>query len=369
MKSKPSMIALASTVLAALLTSSATGQAPATSAPGSSTSCPRRPTSCSGSSKPLAATPPPTVGPYRTAAQPADEQVALAKGLNAQYVTREAGNATDMMVLFPTGRRATSSAASRAGGPPSRRASSIPPSSGSIWPRGGRDDPARHERVRRYTHNAVGDDPRDRGADDGGAYEILESAVGDQRQHHRPRDRRGQRPDPCRQAHRATDDGVGGDRHPAERHRDRRRRVRPGTDAPDRRRRRDLQVRAGDAVRGRRSIASLAASPFVSGSVYAMQVSWVDNAQQFGQGCEVGQRGLAAGRSGYGSRRGATPKAPPVIIVRKIFHQDPSYVDANDATAVRFCWTDTQDEDAWSFGEVMYAVDSEPLPRRRPRGP
>lgn len=36
------------------------------------------------------------------------------------------------------------------------------------------------------------------------------------------------------------------------------------------------------------TVATLAQSPLVTGSVYALQSSGVNNNQQFGQGCEIG---------------------------------------------------------------------------------
>ena len=41
-------------------------------------------------------------------------------------------------------------------------------------------------------------------------------------------------------------------------------------------------------------------------------------------------------------------------------HQDPKFSDPDNPKAIRFCWTDTQDESAGSFGEVMCAIDEDP---------
>jgi hypothetical protein len=43
----------------------------------------------------------PTVGPYRTALQAADDQILAATGLKVEFLTREAANATDMMAFYP----------------------------------------------------------------------------------------------------------------------------------------------------------------------------------------------------------------------------------------------------------------------------
>ena len=54
-----------------------------------------------GVEQPLAASAPPTDSPYRTPTQAAADQVALAEGLTVEYLTRQAGNATDQMAFFP----------------------------------------------------------------------------------------------------------------------------------------------------------------------------------------------------------------------------------------------------------------------------
>src|SRR5262245_4884276 len=54
-----------------------------------------------GIKKPLDATAPPSAVPYRTINQVAEDQVALAKGLSASYLTRTAGNNADMMAFYP----------------------------------------------------------------------------------------------------------------------------------------------------------------------------------------------------------------------------------------------------------------------------
>ena len=54
-----------------------------------------------GIKRPLVASASETVGTYRTESQLASDQVLLAKGLKAEYVTRSAGNKTDMIVPWP----------------------------------------------------------------------------------------------------------------------------------------------------------------------------------------------------------------------------------------------------------------------------
>lgn len=54
-----------------------------------------------GIKQPLNESAPATTGAYRNESQSASDQVLLAEGLNAEYVTRDAGDKTDMMVLWP----------------------------------------------------------------------------------------------------------------------------------------------------------------------------------------------------------------------------------------------------------------------------
>jgi len=108
-------------------------------------------------------------------------------------------------------------------------------------------------------------------------------------------------------------------------------------------------------------IANLGASPLVSGSVYAMTVSCVAKSSgdfpQYGQGCEVGVgawvkvNALTATADAYS--RGATGYYRPEDL-----HQDPHF----EGPGVRFCWTNTGNEGAVHYAEVMCSVDSNPLP-------
>jgi hypothetical protein len=106
-------------------------------------------------------------------------------------------------------------------------------------------------------------------------------------------------------------------------------------------------------------ISSLEQSPLSSGKIYAMQVSCVGGAQQYGQGCEVGSGAwievAAATARGDAHAKGATGYYRP-----EDGHLDPDYEDTAHAEAVRFCWTNTQDEEAHSYGEVMCIEDTLP---------
>lgn len=55
-----------------------------------------------GIGKPLRESAPPTTGDYRTPTQKTSDQVLLAEGLKAEYVTRIAANSADMFAFWPT---------------------------------------------------------------------------------------------------------------------------------------------------------------------------------------------------------------------------------------------------------------------------
>jgi hypothetical protein len=104
------------------------------------------------------------------------------------------------------------------------------------------------------------------------------------------------------------------------------------------------------------SIANLNQSPLAAGSVYALQVSCVDNKQQFGQGCEVGQAAwvavTAANARVDANNAGATGYYRPEDL-----HDDPGY----QGEGLRFCWTNTENAAAENYGEVMCGIDRAPL--------
>ncbi len=54
-----------------------------------------------GFNGPLKESAPATTGQYRTTSQKASDQILLAKGLKVEFLTRNAGNNTDMMTFFP----------------------------------------------------------------------------------------------------------------------------------------------------------------------------------------------------------------------------------------------------------------------------
>jgi hypothetical protein len=109
---------------------------------------------------------------------------------------------------------------------------------------------------------------------------------------------------------------------------------------------------------GSAPIPTLAQSPLVAGAVSALQVSCLDTAQRYGQGCEVGNAAwmpVPAAAARVAAAAGATGYNLSADLDR-----DPVYADAAHPAAVRICWANTQNESAAAYGEVLCAVDENP---------
>ena len=91
-----------------------------------------------------------------------------------------------------------------------------------------------------------------------------------------------------------------------------------------------------------------------------MQVSCGNNNQQYGQGCEIGNAAWvavnAASARSDANTAGATGYYRPEDL-----HRDPMYRNALNPEAVRFCWTNTGNEDGSNYAEVVCGVDRAPL--------
>ncbi len=103
-------------------------------------------------------------------------------------------------------------------------------------------------------------------------------------------------------------------------------------------------------------ITDLSQSPLVTGSNFAMQVQCKDGTSQWGQGCEVGNARWiavnAATARADADANGATGYYRPEDL-----HKDPTYT----GEGVRFCWTNTGNESSEHYGEIMCAVDTDPI--------
>jgi len=103
-------------------------------------------------------------------------------------------------------------------------------------------------------------------------------------------------------------------------------------------------------------ISSLSSSPLISGQTYAMQVSCVESKQQTGQGCEIGNAAWVE-VDPLVARVDANEKDATGYYRPEDLHLDPLYKGEGE----RFCWTNTGREKASNFGEVVCAIDSNPL--------
>ena len=129
--------------------------------------------------------------------------------------------------------------------------------------------------------------------------------------------------------------------------------LRPGTDTPDADGGAIFKfVPATMAAAG--MITALDASPFAAGKTYAMQVECRKNEVQFGQGCETGNA-LWIEVDPSRARAEADAKGATGYYRPEDLQIDPSVTEG-----VRFCWTNTGNEGGKNYAEVMCATDSAP---------
>jgi hypothetical protein len=321
--------------------------------------------------KPLVDSAPPTVGPYRTAFQTAYDQVLVAHGLKVEYLTRKAANAADMMTFYPA-QNPTHFITCVEGG----RQFLIDGGTPNVYDAGDKLNPSVQridletgavETIFRgmtacdgITTTAWGTILATEETTTGGAYEIFNPlGVTEQTLIDRAS---GTVTDPANIVKRTAlptmawegiavlPTGVvfAGDE------------LRPGTGGAD---------RDGGAifkfvpamprlVSG--PIANLSESPLATGSVYAMQVSCVNNNQQHGQGCEIGNAAWVAVNAAT-ARSDANTAGATGYYRPEDLHEDPMYQDEANPEAVRFCWANTGNEGAKNYAEVVCGVDSAPL--------
>jgi secreted PhoX family phosphatase len=122
-------------------------------------------------------------------------------------------------------------------------------------------------------------------------------------------------------------------------------------------------------VPGTGNITSLAQSPLVGGTSYALRSSCTTGTQ-FGQGCEIGSGAwvlLTPTAAGFGSdigvlrigREAANAAHATGFYRPEDLHDDPTYSDPANPNAVRFCFTATGDKTANNFGEVQCGIDKD----------
>jgi hypothetical protein len=320
---------------------------------------------------PLARSAPATTGPYRGPDQAAAAQVALAEGLSARYLTRSAANSADMFAFWPSDTSPThvifciEGAREDLGAALPDGSAKLNPSVQSIDLATGQVSTIlrgmdRCDGIRRTPWGTI---LATEETGDGGAYEIIQplavadatvldrggagqaAAITDQRAV-----KRIALPTMAWEGLEVRPSGVviGGDE------------LRPGTGVADSDGGAIFKFVPDQPRMGSGRISDLAQSPLAAGRVHALQVSCVDNRQQVGQGCEVGNAAWveveAASARSDADRVGATGYYRPEDL-----HGDPVRVAGAPADAVRFCWTNTGNEAAALYAEVMCGVDEAPL--------
>ncbi|HSD95917.1 MAG TPA: alkaline phosphatase PhoX [Sulfuricaulis sp.] len=323
-----------------------------------------------GVEKPLGASAPATVGAYRTPSQSAYDQVLAANGLKLEYLTREAANATDMMAFYPA-QNPTHLVTCIEGG----RQFLIDGGTPGVYDAGDKLNPSVQrinlatgavETILRGMSSCDGIRTTAWGTvlateerTDGGAYEIFNPlGVSEQTVIDRAS---GAVTDPANITKRTAlpiiawegiailPNGVviAGDE------------LRPGSPAnADGGAIFKFVPAMPRLVAG--PIANLSESPLAAGSVFAMQVSCVSNTQQYGQGCEIGNAAWVAVNAAT-ARTDANTAGATGYYRPEDLHQDPMYKDEANPEAVRFCWTNTGNEDGKNYAEVMCGVDNAPL--------
>jgi hypothetical protein len=321
-----------------------------------------------GIERPLEESAPPITAPYRKPDQKASDQVLLAKGLKVEYLTRNAGNLTDMMAFYPE-HKPTHLITCVEGAPATLTNGKRNPSVQRVNLKSGLVETILRgmDRCDGIRTTAWGTVLATEETGDGSAYEIFDplattevtitarNGCGVPATIASPTGsnnviKRTALPCMAWEGLIIQPSGVviGGDE------------LRPGTGVADSDGGAIFKFMPAVPRIQTGPLTDLSQSPLAAGATFAMQVSCNGNNQQFGQGCEVGNAAWiavnAATARGDANAKGATGFYRPEDL-----EQDPNFTDPDNADAIRFCWTNTQEEDAGSFGEVMCAIDAAPL--------
>lgn len=317
-----------------------------------------------GIAAPLAASAPASAEEgYRQPASVAADSVALADGLTAAFLTRDAANNSDMMAFYPAEA-------------PTHLIACIESDLETLGD--GRLNPGvqrisladgKVETILRGTNSCDGIRATAWGTilfteedDAGGAYEVLdpltttEVVISDRAA--------GTTSDPAHVVRRMAlptmawegiavlPDGVvyGGDE------------LRPGTANPDADGGSMFKFVPATPYAGG-MITALDASPYAAGKTYAMQVQCVKDKVQFGQGCETGNA-IWIEVDPTKARADADAKAATGYYRPEDLHQDLAYA----GEGVRFCFTNTGNEGAANYAEVMCVTDAAPTSIVAPYG-
>ncbi len=322
-----------------------------------------------GVDRPLKESAAPTTGPHRTSTQRASDQVLLADGLKAEYVTRSAANSADMFAFWPNDQNPTHLIFCIEGGRqdlgtflPGGLIKKFNPGVQRIKLSDGSVDTLLRgttscDGIRRTAWQTI---LATEETSDGGAYEIISplnvtnhtitdrtlgSIIDENGMPSTSIVKRTALPRIAFEGLGITPEGVvySGDE------------LRPGT---------PVNADGGAMFKfipanprtTSDPISNLSESPLVAGNVYALQVSCQNGSQQFGQGCEIG-KGAWINVSAANARTDANTAGATGYYRPEDLELDPAYA----GPGVRFCWTNTGNADAENFGEVLCGVDSSPL--------
>lgn len=322
-----------------------------------------------GVDRPLTESAPPTTGPYRTAAQRASDQILLADGLKAEYVTRYAANSADMFAFWPSDEHPTHLIFCIEGGRqdlgtflPGGLLKKFNPGVQRIKLSDGSVDTILRgttscDGIRRTAWQTI---LATEETSDGGAYEILNPL---NVTNHTITDRtlglvvdengmpstsivkRTALPKISWEGIGITPEGVvyAGDE------------LRPGTPANA-----DggalFKFIPANPRTTNDPISNLLESPFAAGNVYALQVSCQSSSQQFGQGCEIGN-GAWISVSAANARTDANTAGATGYYRPEDLELDQGFA----GPGARICWTNTGIAEGGNYGEVICGVDSAPL--------
>ena len=319
-----------------------------------------------GVHKPLQASAMATTGAYRTLEQRAEDQVLLAGGLRARYLARDVGDKTDMLAFYPAGNPTHLISCVEGGreviGVMQDGSTKYNPSVQRIALATGQVETVlrgmdRCDGIRTTPWGTVLVTEE---TNDGFAFEILdpltvtEATVLDRGMPGMPADisddvniaKRYNLPTMAWEGLEVLANGVviGGDE------------LRPGTANADADGGALFKFVPATPRLEDYPIVNLNQSPLIAGNSYALQVSCVDSRQQIGQGCEIGNAAwvpveAAAARATANAAQATGYYRPEDL------HTDPLYA----GPGVRFCWTNTGNESARNYGEVVCGIDTDPL--------
>ena len=318
-----------------------------------------------GIEKPLGKSAPKTTGSYRREYQDAEDQVLLAKGLKVEYLTRNAANVTDMMAFFPAENPTHLITCVEGGrGVIGYKLDFSPKYNPSVQRINLSDGTV--ETILRGMNVCDGIRTTPWGTilateetSDGGAYEILNPlSVTEQTVVNRASGdvsdanhivKRTALPTMAWEGLEVLPSGVviAGDE------------LRPGTTAPDADGGAIFKFIPANIRTGSGNISNLNESPLAAGNVYAMQISCRDDRAQTGQGCEVGN-GTWVQVNAATARYDAHVKGATGYYRPEDLHRDPMFKSPEHPNAVRFCWTNTGNEDVFNYAEVMCGGDFDP---------